>query len=484
MKKIWFWIAMLLLLMILCIFTKLNTIQLTHPQQTFTATSNPAYANHPALPIEFDIVQKGGEYQLSGRFKDTLQQQKLQQAFAGAKQTLHIGNTSSNQTLGAEEVIILVEAIIPHFVQTYEEGSISFHDNRLRINGIVHSYDAKRKMAQMLSRTTLPTQDESVVVLPKEPVAFRIDNNNGDFSMSGRFGDTEESEMLSRAVPGNMHLGKIDYGTRYADTQKVIPFTRQILPLFAEHYNQGHILYQDGVLRIDGLAKDQAALDLLQQTLAQAPCKVVNHTRLDPAILQKIEAQKAAEAARLKAQEEAKKAAAFEAAKAAEAAAAERARLKAEEEAKKTAELEAARAAQEAEKQRQLLAQQAKEEAEAAKQNIAKLLKVENIEFEVAKESLTPKGLATVDKLAAILKQYPHIKIEIAGHTDSDGNAEFNQKLSQARVDNVKKALISRGIDASRMIAKGYGETKPLVPNDSAENKQKNRRVEINIIGE
>ena len=86
--------------------------------------------------------------------------------------------------------------------------------------------------------------------------------------------------------------------------------------------------------------------------------------------------------------------------------------------------------------------------------------------------------------MAHILKQYPNIKIEIAGHTDSDGSESFNQKLSQSRVETVKGRLISRGVNANRLTAKGYGETKPLVPNTTDENKQKNRRVEIIILGE
>ena len=73
--------------------------------------------------------------------------------------------------------------------------------------------------------------------------------------------------------------------------------------------------------------------------------------------------------------------------------------------------------------------------------------------------------------------------MEIGGHTDSDGDAEYNKKLSQERVDMVKKALVEFGLNGDRFITKGYGESKPLVPNDTAENKAKNRRVEFKVIG-
>ena len=123
-------------------------------------------------------------------------------------------------------------------------------------------------------------------------------------------------------------------------------------------------------------------------------------------------------------------------------------------------------------------------EAEVAKENISMLLKSKQISFEVAKDTLTQEGTKTVNELSVILQKYPHIDIEIGGHTDSDGDADFNLQLSQKRVDSVKKALIKEGIDPARIKAIGYGETKPLVPNTTAENKQKNRRVEIHIIGE
>jgi len=211
----------------------------------------------------------------------------------------------------------------------------------------------------------------------------------------------------------------------------------------------------------------------MRALLAQSKIPVVDQTRVDPALLQKAAEEEAARLAQLKAEAQAQEAA----------------RLKAEAEAKAAAEAEEAarkaeNAAKEAEQRRLLHIKQMQQEAQAAKENIAKLLKIENIEFEVAKGTLTPKGRQTVGKLAAILKKYPDIRVEIAGHTDSDGNADFNQRLSQSRVDTVRNALIQQGIAATRLEAVGYGETRPLVPNTSAENKQKNRRVEINIIGE
>jgi len=116
--------------------------------------------------------------------------------------------------------------------------------------------------------------------------------------------------------------------------------------------------------------------------------------------------------------------------------------------------------------------------------SIKELLAKENIQFETNSANLTQESKKIVQNIANILKKYPHTKVEIAGHTDSDGDDAYNLKLSQKRVDSVKAELIILGIKEVRLKAVGYGESKPLVPNDSDENKAKNRRVEFIIIGE
>lgn len=72
----------------------------------------------------------------------------------------------------------------------------------------------------------------------------------------------------------------------------------------------------------------------------------------------------------------------------------------------------------------------------------------------------------------------------MGGHTDSDGSAEHNLKLSQARAQAVVDHLTAQGIAADRLEVKGYGPTQPMAPNDSAANKARNRRTEIRILGQ
>ena len=114
--------------------------------------------------------------------------------------------------------------------------------------------------------------------------------------------------------------------------------------------------------------------------------------------------------------------------------------------------------------------------------DIKSLLKTKKIHFESDSAKLTKESLSIIKKIANILKRYPNAKIEIAGHTDNSGSSEHNLKLSKERVESVKNALIRLGIKANRLKAVGYGETKPIAPNDSKENKAKNRRVEFIVI--
>ncbi len=112
------------------------------------------------------------------------------------------------------------------------------------------------------------------------------------------------------------------------------------------------------------------------------------------------------------------------------------------------------------------------------------IMKNQKVEFKYGTNLLTYQGKNSVDKVLAFLKKYPHIKIEIGGHTDSDGRRKSNQILSQKRADFIKSYFIDNDVQSSRLTSVGYGETQNIVTNDSLENKQKNRRVEFKIIGE
>jgi OmpA-OmpF porin, OOP family len=109
------------------------------------------------------------------------------------------------------------------------------------------------------------------------------------------------------------------------------------------------------------------------------------------------------------------------------------------------------------------------------------------VEFEEGKASLKAKSKITAEILGWVtdfLKQNPNVtKLRIEGHTDNVGAADFNMTLSQQRADSVVAYLTAQGIDAGRLVSKGFGATKPLFPNDTKANMAKNRRVEFHLEG-
>jgi outer membrane protein OmpA-like peptidoglycan-associated protein len=105
------------------------------------------------------------------------------------------------------------------------------------------------------------------------------------------------------------------------------------------------------------------------------------------------------------------------------------------------------------------------------------------IRFDTNKASIKGRiSFEILDQVSGVLKSYPEIKVNIEGHTDSVGPADYNLRLSDARANSVREALIERGIDASRLEAIGYGESKPIASNRTRKGRAANRRVEFNIV--
>ena len=107
---------------------------------------------------------------------------------------------------------------------------------------------------------------------------------------------------------------------------------------------------------------------------------------------------------------------------------------------------------------------------------------LEGITFATNKYDITPESAVVLQGALKTLTIYPDIIVEISGHTDNVGSNASNMVLSQKRADSVRFWLISNGVDPDRLIAKGYGEDFPRVPNDTKEHKRMNRRIEFKRI--
>lgn len=101
--------------------------------------------------------------------------------------------------------------------------------------------------------------------------------------------------------------------------------------------------------------------------------------------------------------------------------------------------------------------------------------------FETNSPELKPESQEQLQNIADIMKAYPRVDLLLAGYTDNTGTDEINMQLSQQRADSVKQELVTLGVPAARLIAKGFGSTNPVAPNDSDENRAKNRRIEIQV---
>lgn len=113
---------------------------------------------------------------------------------------------------------------------------------------------------------------------------------------------------------------------------------------------------------------------------------------------------------------------------------------------------------------------------------VGETMRLDNVYFDQSSYILRPESYPQLDKLVKTLKVNPKLKIEIAGHTDNVGDARLNQYLSENRTKVISSYLTNKGIPESRLVWKGYGETKPVASNDTEENKAQNRRVEFVVL--
>lgn len=112
---------------------------------------------------------------------------------------------------------------------------------------------------------------------------------------------------------------------------------------------------------------------------------------------------------------------------------------------------------------------------------IGQVVRLNNVFFDFDKWDLRPESFVELDRVVKLLTENPAIEIEMSAHTDAKGSDEYNFKLSDNRAKSVREYIISHGIAESRIVSRGYGETKPVDTNDTDDGRQMNRRVEFTI---
>lgn len=107
----------------------------------------------------------------------------------------------------------------------------------------------------------------------------------------------------------------------------------------------------------------------------------------------------------------------------------------------------------------------------------------DKVQFQVNSATILQVSYSLLDDVARVMTQNPQIElVQVEGHTDAQGAATYNRQLSQQRAESVVKYLIDQGVDAKRLVAKGFGPDKPIGDNNTDEGREQNRRVEFNIL--
>ncbi|MCH9685442.1 MAG: OmpA family protein, partial [Deltaproteobacteria bacterium] len=107
---------------------------------------------------------------------------------------------------------------------------------------------------------------------------------------------------------------------------------------------------------------------------------------------------------------------------------------------------------------------------------------IKGIYFDTSKASIRPKSLPILNAAVKLLREYPSVRLEISGHTDSRGNDAYNLDLSQQRADAVREFFVAAGLERGRFETRGAGESEPIESNKSKRGRSKNRRIEFKLL--
>ncbi|CAA6813976.1 MAG: OmpA family protein [uncultured Sulfurovum sp.] len=272
------------------------------------------------------------------------------------------------------------------------------------------------------AQKNLPTKTSISHVNHAIPINFHLIKHKNTFELTGNFSNQKQVEEIRASLGLNTLKEHTNIDTNLSEKTDVIALIKQIIPIFYNKYKNAHLSYKEGEIIIEGVTETQANKDTISTLLANSTIPSKNNT-LIVSLEPKVE---------------------------------------------KLTELKVI----------------AEERIEKIERKIKKIIAFQDINFELNKATLTEQSINTISQIADILKENPNVHIEIGGHSDNSGNEMHNLKLSQARVDKVKEQLTNMMVPSNKIRAIGYGASKPLVSNDTEENRRINRRVEFKILGE
>lgn len=344
------------------------------------------------------------------------------------------------------------------------------------------------------------------MALVPNTIHFTVTKAGTMLYLDGTFANRAQARRFAKNLRPTYATRKLQNNISLSD-KGGIALASRILPLFKKRYAKGTIEYRDGILTVEGTVRSQKISSQMNTMLQSSTLGTKNLTQIDPSVRLPMSARSHKRRIKRKAKRRAKRKKRTASKKRVTS---KKVKVPVRQKRPKKVATKKTKVPAKQKRPKKVLVKKAvpkkipakkaprtaltktrtpttahktnKQSEKEARRGIRALLRSHKIEFLAAKGALTPKGQASVDRLASILKKYSRVHIEIAGYTDSDGSESFNQRLSQKRVDTVKKRLIAKGINPRRLRAKGYGESRPLVPNTSEANKQKNRRVEINVL--
>lgn len=396
-----------------------------------------------------------------------------------------------------------------------DSGALTMTDARLALSGRTRNEELAGKIAGELrtaANRACETSAEVAYDAPPEPdITWRAAHDGGQsVVIEGDVLDARTRAALVQAATRYFPNAQIQdrMTIRNVDSSKWPVAAELGLKLIAM-LRSGEVVLAKQDLLVRGVAKDTAVQTGVRDQLARGMPKGYAGrddiaVRSDAMIWAEQEAKRKAaedEAHRKAAEDEARLKAAGDEAR--RKAAEEEERRKAAEDGarRKAAEDEARRKAAEEEERRKAAEDEARRKAEeAARLTPEKIKRREEadtcqrmmrqvattgvIRFDWASANLDRDSRPTLDKLAEVARACPKARIEIEGHTDAEGTPERNKNLSERRARAVFDYLVRAGVGDERLTAVGYGETRPIAPNDTSENRAKNRRIEFTVAPE